>query len=316
MPLITENSNIIESKDTPFDLKNHDAYLAWRSKKLENYPTDSTKLVVDIADLGTISDKELRLMQKILQKTNMVIYNFKGDSGDETATKKSLRELAQNFGLDTSEAHRSAGEERIVALEVSDTGSKRGYIPYSNRPLNWHTDGYYNARGEEIGAFLLHCARDATKGGRNQLLDPEIAYIRLRDENPAYIEALSHPQAMTIPFNKEADGTVRPDSVGPVFSLTDNGALTMRYTARTRSISWRDDNMTARAVEFLNHLLGDNEPLIQTIKMQPGQGMINNNVLHNRTGFEDGETGHGRLLYRIRFHQRVQDTRQPTNQEG
>lgn len=314
MPLITENSNIIESKASPFSLKNTDAYLTWRAEKLANYPTDSAKLVVGIGNLGNISDTEFGTMQKILQKTNMVIYDSKDDSADPEATRKGLRALALRFGLDTSEAHRSAGEQRIVALEVSDKGSKRGYIPYSNRPLNWHTDGYYNASGEEIGTFLLHCARDASKGGRNQLLDPEIAYIRLRDENPAYIEALSHMEAMTIPFNTEADGSVRPDSIGPVFSVRNDGNLAMRYTARTRSISWRDDVTTTQAVEFLNHLLADNEPLIQTIKMRPGQGVINNNVLHNRTGFENGGTTDGRLLYRIRFHQRAQNS--PTSNQS
>jgi len=303
--LITENSNIIESKATPFSLKNGNEYLAWRAEKLNNYPTDSANLVVDIANLGSVSSTEVAMMRKILQKANMVIYNCQADTGDAAATKKGLHSLALQFGLDSSEAHRSADDERIVALEVSDKGSKRGYIPYSNRPLNWHTDGYYNAKGEEIGAFLLHCARDATKGGRNQLLDPDIAYIRLRDENPAYIEALSHPQAMTIPFNKEADGSLRPDSIGPVFASTKDGALAMRYTARSRSISWRNDKTTRKAVEFLNHLLAGNEPLIATIKMRPGQGMINNNVLHNRSGFENGDTLEGRLLYRIRFHQRV-----------
>ena len=307
MPHITENSNIIEHTGSPFDLKDQQEYLAWRHQKLENYPEDSSKLVVEIADLENVSDLEFESMCSILAKTNMVIYSCDRFSIDSSKIKKSLRALSGRFGLNADEAHRSAGEESIVALEVTNQGGKRGYIPYSDKPLNWHTDGYYNAKGEEIGAFLLHCARDAMAGGQNQLLDPEIVYIRLRDENPAYIKALSHPEAMTIPFNTEQDGSIRPDSVGPVFMVSDNGnTLSMRYTARTRSISWRDDSITKEAVEYLRNLLNGNEPLVQTIKMRPGQGMINNNVLHNRTGFENGHAeNNSRLLYRIRFHERV-----------
>ncbi len=307
MPLITEKSNIIECTASPFNLDDQQGYLAWRQQKLENYPVDSSKLVVEIADLENLSDQEFDSMRSNLAKTNMVIYSSNAVSTDSITTKKALKALSSRFGLNADEAHRSAGEESIVALEVTNQGGKRGYIPYSDKPLNWHTDGYYNAKGDEIGAFLLHCARDAMAGGQNQLLDPEIVYIRMRDENPAYIEALSHPGAMTIPFNTEQDGSIRPDSVGPVFKVSNDGnTLSMRYTARTRSISWRDDPLTIEAVEFLRNLLNGNEPLVQTIKMRPGQGMINNNVLHNRTGFENSNTENdGRLLYRIRFHERV-----------
>ena len=318
MPLITEISNIIEYKASPFNLDDQQEYLAWRDQKLENYPEDSSKLVVEISDFENLSAQEFEAMCSILTKSNMVIYSCDAILTDSSAIKKALKVLSSRFGLDADEAHRSAGEESIVALEVTNQGGKRGYIPYSDKRLNWHTDGYYNATGKKIGAFLLHCARDALTGGQNQLLDPEIAYIRLRDENPAYIIALSHQEAMTIPFNTEQDGSTRPDSVGPVFMVSDDGtALSMRYTARTRSILWRDDPVTTQAVAFLKHLLDGNEPLVQTVKLRPGEGIINNNVLHNRAGFENnGKENPGRLLYRIRFHQRIKLLRQiPTDPE-
>jgi len=307
MNSLSQNSTKIDRATSPFALDNNAAYSRWRHQKLENYPDESSKLVVEISDMANPAKAELRKMQDILTKTNMVIYASRKIPQDNKATRLAIARLASHFGLNCTEAHRSAGEESMVALEVSSQGTKRGYIPYSNKPLNWHTDGYYNSPDEEIGTFILHCAQNALAGGQNQLLDPEIAYIRLRDKNPAYIEALSHPEAMTIPFNTEPDGTIRPDSVGPVFKpLADDSAMTMRYTARTRSISWRDDAMTREAVAYLVHLMDNNEPLIQTATMQPGQGLINNNVLHNRTGFENsGENGKTRLLYRIRFLQRI-----------
>lgn len=315
MPSTTKTANTIKSAASPFNLDNQQEYLIWRRQKLDNYPEGSSKLVVEVANLENLSEQEFESMRSILAKTNIVIYSCNAAPTDSNETKKALKALSSRFGLNTGEAHRSAGEESIVALEVTDQGGKRGYIPYSDKPLNWHTDGYYNAKGSEIGAFLLHCARDAMTGGQNQLLDPEIAYIRLRDENPAYIAALSHPEAMTIPFNKEQDGSIRPDSVGPIFLVSDDGnALSMRYTARTKSILWRDDPMTKEAVAFLKHLLNDNESLIQSIKLRSGQGMINNNVLHNRTGFKNSDAeNHGRLLYRIRFHERAKVAIEITN---
>ncbi len=44
--------------------------------------------------------------------------------------------------------------------------------------------------------------------------------------------------------------------------------------------------------------------LAAAYKMRPGEGLVCNNVLHTRTGFENGN-GAGRLLYRVRYHGRV-----------
>ncbi|MCC2106675.1 MAG: TauD/TfdA family dioxygenase, partial [Hyphomicrobiales bacterium] len=116
-----------------------------------------------------------------------------------------------------------------------------------------------------------------------------------------HIAALMHPEAMSIPENVEPDGKVRPVNVGPVFYIDPrSGALGMRYTARTRSIAWREDAATQRAVAALTRILVD-EPLTLTTRMRPGMGLVCNNVLHDRTGFAEGSGG-GRLVYRIRYH--------------
>jgi hypothetical protein len=47
-------------------------------------------------------------------------------------------------------------------------------------------------------------------------MDHEMAYILLRDENPALIEAFMRDDAMTIPENRTDDKVNRPDRVGPV----------------------------------------------------------------------------------------------------
>ena len=53
----------------------------------------------------------------------------------------------------------------------------------------------------------LHCISPARVGGENALMDPEIAYILLREENPDFIRALMHPQAMEIPAIAETHAT-------------------------------------------------------------------------------------------------------------
>ncbi len=172
--------------------------------------------------------------------------------------------------------------------------------------MNWHTDGYYNGPDQRISAFILHCVRPAAKGGANRLFDPEILYIRLRDASPDHLCALMHPEAMTIPENREIDGSLRPASVGPVFYADPgSGRLQMRYTARTRSVSWRDNPATQAAEACLRDILARDDPLMVQVALKAGQGILNNNILHDRTDFQDSPGTEGRLVARVRFHNRV-----------
>ena len=216
--------------------------------------------------------------------------------------------FAKAFGLVAIEDHRSAEADGIVRIEVVDQGGRLGYIPYTDKPINWHTDGYYNFHGPDraVRAMLLHCMRPAAKGGVNRLLDPEIAYIRLRDSDPGHIEALMHPEAMTIPASVEANGRVRPENVGPVFYVdARSGALGMRFTARKRNVVWRDDPSTRAAVATLEAILRE-DPLCVETRMEAGQGLVCNNVLHDRTAFATSQdAGRGRLLYRVRYADRI-----------
>ena len=146
------------------------------------------------------------------------------------ATRHGLIAFAEAFGLVAVEDHRSAEADGIVSIEMVDEGGRLGYyIPYTDKPINWHTDGYYNYHGpgQAIRAMVLHCMRPADEGGVNRLLDPEIAYIRLRDSDPGFIEALMHPAAMTIPASVEANGRVRHGKPRPGFRR--------RFRARARS---------------------------------------------------------------------------------
>ncbi|MBZ0130407.1 MAG: TauD/TfdA family dioxygenase [Rhodobacteraceae bacterium] len=300
-----EKTAVIQD-DLPWSLESNRAYLAWRERKLDNYAQVLHAPAVRIADLANPSESERAELIERCRKTNLAIYRTDPANPDAMAVRRELRSFVDGFGLKIAERHRSAGEQGIVALTVTDAERQRGYIPYSRKAINWHTDGYYNAPDEQILAMVLHCVRPAADGGVSQLMDNEIAYIRLRDRDPALIEALMHPEAMSIPENAEPDGSLRPVSVGPVFSVGSDGKLTMRYTARTRSISWRDDATTRKAAAILQAILTGDDPLMLTAKLAAGQGVLCNNVLHNRTAFDpDTDQPSNRLFYRVRFHNRV-----------
>ena len=74
----------------------------------------------------------------------------------------------------------------------------------------------------------------------------------------------------------------------------------MRYTARTRSIEWKDDAATREAVAFLGRLLDGDNPHVLRMRLQAGMGIVANNVLHDRSGFVD-DPAQPRLLYRARY---------------
>jgi len=287
---------------SPFDLDNEKAYQAWRENKLENYPENVEELIVEINNPAALTSAEYNAIQALVVKTNMAVYagNTWRDP-DKTIPAK----LGKQFGLSELDDNMGA-DEGVTSLKVVTGRWRSGYIPYTDKPIHWHTDGYYNPLDLQIRALLLHCVSPAAKGGENALMDHEIAYIHLRDTNPDYIKALMASDVMTIPANRKDGKEIRPDCTGPVFSIMPDNNLHMRYTARTRSIEWKDDPATQAAVKILSEFLNSESPYIYRATLQSGQGLVSNNVLHDRSGFDEDE-GHKRLLYRLRYYQRIAD---------
>ncbi len=92
-----------------------------------------------------------------------------------------------------------AQEDRITKLTEVDHQRGHSYIPYPNNAIGWHTDGYFNPLHQRVLALVLHCEHSSETGGVSDLLDPDMVYIHLRDQNTEFIKALSSPGVMCIP---------------------------------------------------------------------------------------------------------------------
>lgn len=295
---------------SPFSLlpEAEPAYRQWRDWKLSVYPKDASEIFVPIKDPFQLSEKEKAELNKCFVRANMAIYSIKYNS--DFADKKIVETLGHSFGLTRLDNNLGADNDSITSLQVIVGGRKQGYIPYSNLKLSWHTDGYYNLPQEQIHGIILHCVHPAAVGGENALLDHEMMYIHLRDEDPAYISTLMKNDVLTIPPNIQNGVEIRGAQTGPVFSVDNKtGALHMRYSARKKNIIWRDNEITAKAVNAIDKFLVSDSAWILRHRLESGQGLICNNVLHNRTSFENPEdsTQH-RLIYRGRYYDRLIDT--------
>ncbi len=296
------------NQHSPFCLQNDEQYKVWRKARLAGYPERFDAHVVRIVDPLALSDAERNALRSLIGKTNMAVYQLAEPAGDPV-DKGRIKSLGAQMGLKALDSNLCADEDGISSLRVMPGGRHRTYIPYSSRPISWHTDGYYNALDHLICGMILHCVEPAASGGANALLDPEIAYIYLRDTEPAYIEALMQPDVMTIPANEAEGVAIRGAQSGPVFSLQGQGFLHMRYTARTRSVQWKGDAVTAEARACLSEFLDSDSAYIFRYRLEAGQGLISNNVLHTRSEFEDeAAKGKQRLLYRARYFDRVWGT--------
>lgn len=251
---------------TPFDLANDSDYRAWRAAKLANYPRRVDDLIVPIDDPRTLKPAEIQALQACCARANMVLYHAPDVPADD---KNVPHRFATQLGLVHLEGNYLADEDGLSSITPAgdEDGGRGEYVPYTHKPINWHTDGYYNAPDRRILGMLLHCVQDADSGGENALLDPDIAYIQLRDTNPQYVAALMQPDAMTIPARMDEaptltlpphptpDGTTnhstKPASgqvaAYPPQALKDSDSL--RAEARAKSYAGEGANVMPKPVD-------------------------------------------------------------------
>ncbi|MBR9972422.1 TauD/TfdA family dioxygenase [Magnetospirillum sulfuroxidans] len=283
----------------PFDLDDASAYGRWRDRKLAARPDSLAALVVEIGDIQALTAPEKAALHQRIDRANMAVYvETKAAAGRDD--KAAVAALGQAFGLAALDRNHLADDDGITPLAVAADGPRSRYIPYTERPIAWHTDGYYNQPKARVRGLILHCAQPAGHGGENRLMDPELLYIALREHDPDVLAALMRADAMTIPGNED-EGMRRPAMTGPVF-FVDQGELSMRYTARSRSIEWHPE---ARAAALaIRAILDGDSPDIFTGSLESGWGLLCNNVLHTRERFVD-DPARSRLLYRARYHDRI-----------
>ncbi len=301
---MTKHATNYELKDCPFFIENNDIYQQWRDNKLLGYPQNISDIVVEINDPRELKKSEFKILQQHCRKANMVVYTSKTGTDSDPDIPLSLGRCFGGLNIDDNWL---ADDTGLTSLCVAKEGIRQHYIPYTNRAINWHTDGYYNAYNRQINALLLHVVQRAEQGGENALMDHEMAYIMLREKEPEYVRVLMQSDVLTIPARIEGSKIIRAEQTGPVFSVSAKGDLHMRYTIRSNNVMWSDDALTQEALDYLKQILNSLSPYIFRGLLEPGMGLISNNVLHDRAAFTDSEA-HTRHFYRARYFNRLSGT--------
>ena len=278
-------------------------YHSWREFKLSQRVTQSSLSAINISHPAQLNPAEIESLRHHCELNNFALYRFANTSVTE---KNTINSMVKQLGMVHLDQNLCADNDSISSLKVMDVGRAKGYIPYTAKALNWHTDGYYNPIQQHIRSFLLHCVQNAASGGENMLINHELIYIYLYDTDPALIAALRQQDALTIPANVENGVQIRAAQNGPVFYRDSaTNALQMRYTARSRSIEWKQDKQLHKAIRIIEELLSDNEFVLR-YTLQPGEGLICNNILHGRSAFTNGNIPQQqRLMYRARSYDRL-----------
>ena len=284
--------------NSPFILENHTEYKEWRDLKLLNYPVQKNKLIFKF-DKNIVDEKVLNLFKSTINDYNFVIYEF----GSEVLDAELLN-FCSALGLTNSVSNLFSDEDNIsnITNQEEEKQTSRGeYIPYTNKQLNWHTDGYYYPINSAIKSFLLHCVYPAKEGGENLLIDHEIIYIHIRDHNPDFIDVLMQNNIMEIPNNKNLKES--KNISGPVFYVDEKKFLNMRFTSRQKNIIWKKNDIIKKIKKFMYEFINEDEKYLFKLQLKKNQGYIANNVLHKRENYIDGDKK--RLLKRLRFSNRL-----------
>ena len=270
----------------------------WCDARREAHATGDAGQWIEIEDPYRLRAAERDAIASQCARFNLALYRFARGGSDPDA----LSAFAGAMGLERRDLTLGADQHGVASVRVVRGTHRPEMIPFTSRALNWHTDGYYNAPDRSVRGVVMHCASPAASGGENTLLDPDLVYAAMHERDPAAVEALAHPCAMTIPAHEAEGSVVRPARTGPVFRFLDAPPnLHMRYTMRTRSIEWRSTPDTVRAVAGLEETIASLAPHHVHVRFEAGSGVICNNVLHRRSAFVDGnDEGTRRVMLRIR----------------
>ena len=282
-------------------LAKQENYNYWRDQKLANANTKIEDCLVDIEQPNQLSSAEKKQIQHLCQRNNFALFNIAPtDNYPQT-----IANINAQFGLKQYDEHLYVKDHGLAHITQSNKKKQSEFIPYTDKAIGWHTDGYYNAPEHRIRSFSLFCVTPAETGGESQWLDQQMAYLLLREDNPDVAKALTHPQAMTIPAHMLDGVTRRKISVGPVFFIDEpTSQLYMRYTQRKKNIEFLDSTEIKQAIAILDDLLNTQSDYHFIHTMDANQGMLCNNALHKRSTFTDN-VQQPRLLLRGRYFNRI-----------
>ncbi|MEL0173043.1 MAG: TauD/TfdA family dioxygenase, partial [Gammaproteobacteria bacterium] len=240
-------------------------FLKWAAQKENNIPKNINEISVEIKDINRTTKNEISKIRSTLDRFNSCLYR----SNRDLESNSCLLDFAKAVGMKTFDCN------NIEANEISTISSiknqKIQYIPYTNKALNWHTDGYYDKK--PLFSWLLHCINPADDGGENYLLDHELAmreYVLSHDD----IEVLMNKRAITIP---ESQGSNRSELSTYIFSFdNDYERLHMRFSMRKENIKMSGNTLTAMS-KLTNVIENNCSKYSITYKLSKNEGILSNN---------------------------------------
>ncbi|HET9652482.1 MAG TPA: TauD/TfdA family dioxygenase [Usitatibacter sp.] len=250
-----------------FRLADPPAWRHWRERKLASRAADAGALVVEVRDPRALTPAERAALLERCARANIAIY-ASGRAADDPdiATR-----FAAQLGLRSADA-------------IDGEWAGRARIP-------WHTEGYGEPR--PVRSMVLHCAQAPAAGGELALMDPELAWLLLRDMGACFVDALMQPDAMTL----AASGRRLPAfAVEPA-----TGELHVRFTERRDDVAWKCDAAVSEAAARLRRLLDRDTSCVLRTRLEPGMGLVANNVLYMRAAAPEGAG----LVRGARFRERL-----------
>ena len=219
-------------------------------RALDQYQAALQDLVVDVVNPENLTEGERSSLATRLSRTNMVVYRC---AEPHRVGRAEIAAMASQLGLNAPDHNLLAANDGLSEIEVKTDARSSQYIPYTDRVLNWHTDGYYHTQARTIRTMLLHCIRPAETGGALEAIDHRVIYALLKHQDSRFIDALSQDDVMLIPENR-SHGASRDACTGPVF-FSEDGVLRMRYTARKHNIVWKNEGLVSEALAALEEIL-------------------------------------------------------------
>ena len=267
-------------------------FIEWSAKKDLNIPSNINDLKVSISDINHVSKTEISQIKQKLTKFNCCIYA----SGTDLDDNSKIMRFAQSLGMRTFDSH-NIDDSAISTISADKNKNNMRYIPYTNKGLNWHTDGYYDSK--PIFSWLLHCIEPALSGGENFLLDHELAireYILKYDD----IIYLTNNETFSIPTDEVAKREITSNYVCDMNN--EYKKLHMNFSMRKENIIVNKDSESAMS-KLIKIIKEDCKKYHLTYKLSKSEGIVSNNILHGRNAFKDGRVM--RKILRIRSHERL-----------